>query len=99
MLKIKITESVRETLRYAMLDEKDLVDSLNQGMQEEVSEEDGTLRCICFLAVRRAFDPETAELRRLEVSYRRGEDGLEVFKLEGLDAAPETDSTADVEVF
>ena len=97
MEEIKITESVREMLRYALLDEQDLRDSLKDGMPEEVVEEDGSLRCKCFLAVRRQFDPETAELRQLEASYRRNEDGIEVFNLEGLDPPPEVDpiSAAD----
>ena len=90
MEKIKITDSVREILRYALLDEQDLRDSLTEGMPEEVSAEDGSLRCKCFLAVRRQFDPETAELRRLDVSYRRSAEGIEVFKLDGLDPPPDS---------
>ncbi len=90
MEKIEINESVREMLRYALLDEQDLRDSLAEGMPEEVSVEDGSLRCKCFLAVRRQFDPETAELRRLDVSYRRSDAGIEVFDLEGLEPPPES---------
>ena len=93
MEKIKISESVREKLRHALLDEQDLQDSLTEGMPEEVSAEDGSFRCKCFLAVRRQFDPETAELRRLDVSYHRSAEGIEVFEVDGLESP--TDSTVE----
>lgn len=89
MEEIKISEEVQAILRYSLLDEQDLRDSLVDGIAEEVSTEDGTLRCKCFLAVRRQFDPETAELRRLDVSYRRSHAGIEVFKVEGLEPPPD----------
>jgi hypothetical protein len=97
MENIKVTESVRMTLRYAMLDEQDLRESLKQGISEEVPGDDGSLRCTCFLAVRRQLDPETAELRRLEVSYRRSDEGIEVFDLEGLELPPGVETTISSE--
>ena len=87
---ISISEPVRRQLRAALLEERDLIDSLRRHPHTAVPGEPGSYSCSCKVAVRRPFDPETAELREIEITVRRmGEQGWLVAKVEGLGSGDE----------
>jgi hypothetical protein len=81
---IKIDDGAREQLRLALLDEADLFAVLRHAAHEEVGERPGFARAACTLAVRRPLDPETSELRRVQVLLRRDGDGWTVESIDGL---------------
>jgi len=85
---IGLTESVRRRLREALLPERDLIDAIRQEELRPVDDEPGSYRCVCTLAVRRALDPETAELRRLDVTLHRTESGAMITDVAGLERGP-----------
>ncbi len=87
MERITIIESVRKKLRASLLEDEDLVAGVRQAQPAEVEGQPGHYRCLCAVAVRRPLDPETAEMRELEVGLRRLEDGWEVVRVAGLDWA------------
>ncbi|HVS02869.1 MAG TPA: hypothetical protein VMT16_08875 [Thermoanaerobaculia bacterium] len=82
---IHIPQSIRDQLRLAMVAEQDLEAALRQGEREPIAHPVGCFRARPTLAVPRPMDPETAEMRQLEVYLRPVDDGLEVFAVRGLD--------------
>ena len=82
---IHFPEHIRDQLRLAFVDAEDLRGALRQAEAEPVNNPPGCLRARPTLAVPRPLDPETAELRQLEVYLRPVGDSLEVFAVRGLD--------------
>ncbi|HEV8630222.1 MAG TPA: hypothetical protein VGV61_07890 [Thermoanaerobaculia bacterium] len=82
---IHFAEKVQEQLRLALIDADDLRGALSQSEPEPVAHPPGCYRARPSLAVPRPLDPETAELRQLEVYLRPVEGGFEVFAVRGLD--------------
>lgn len=80
-----LNDEVRRKLREALLEDQDLLVSLRRVRPVEDPDHVGLFRCQCTVAVRRPLDPETSELRQLDVSLRRTEDGFEAFELTGLE--------------
>ncbi len=70
MSNVVIPEALSHLLRANLLEERDLLESISL---TEIAEPDDSGRsvCRCMVPVRRQFDPETAELRRLEVTLVR----------------------------
>ncbi len=93
MAAILISEAVRTKLRASLLEEHDLLDSVRQQRLAEVPGRPGHYRCSCPVAVRRPLDPETAELRQVEVTIRKVEQGWMVEAIEGLEPALEEPSS------
>ncbi len=92
MEKLALTPEVERLLRASMLDQRDLAAGIRQEQLVEVPGKAGHYRCLCTVAVRRPLDPETAQLRRLELSLRRSGETLEVYAVGGLD--PELEELA-----
>jgi hypothetical protein len=82
---IRFAEKVRHQLRLALVDTGDIVGALSGSEPEPVAQPPGCFRVRTTLAVPRPLDPETAEMRQLEVFLRPVEGGLEVFAVRGLD--------------
>jgi hypothetical protein len=82
---IHFPEPIREQLRLAFVDAEDLRGALIATAAEPVANPPGCFRARPTLAVPRPLDPETAEMRQLEVYLRPVDDGLEVFAVRGLD--------------
>jgi hypothetical protein len=85
MTSYRLSEEVRSKLRGALLEDQDLLISLRRLRPVEDPDQAGLFRCQCTVAVRRPLDPETSELRQLEVSLRRTDDGFEAIDLTGLE--------------
>lgn len=82
---IFLPEPIRDQLRMAMLTEPDLIEAVRQEPLEPIPNPPGCLRGRPTLAVPRPLDPETAEMRQLEIFLRPVDGGLEVFAIRGLD--------------
>jgi hypothetical protein len=82
---VHFPEQIRDQLRLAFVDAEDLRGALRQADAEPVSNPPGCFRARPTLAVPRPLDPETAELRQLEVYLRPVGESLEVFAVRGLD--------------
>lgn len=82
---IHVPEPIREQLRLAFVDADDLRGALGAAEPEPVANPPGCFRARPTLAVPRPLDPETAEMRQLEVYLRPIEGGMEVFAVRGLD--------------
>ena len=85
MTNYTLNEEVRSKLSEALLEDQDLLISLRRVHPAEDPEHPGLFRVQCTVAVRRPLDPETSELRQLDVTLRRTEDGFEAFELTGLE--------------
>jgi len=85
MTSYTLSEVVQRKLSEALLEDQDLLVSLRRVRLAEDPDRAGLYRCQCTVAVRRPLDPETAELRQLDVSLRRTDDGFEAFDLTGLE--------------
>ena len=84
--KILIAESLRDRLREALIYIPDLVRILAAQPREPVSGQPGLFRVACALPIPRQMDPETAELRVLQVYLRDTADGqLELLRIDGLE--------------
>jgi hypothetical protein len=86
MPEITITDAVKEQLRSALLEGEDLIAGVQQQDLQDDPESAAEVTASLTLAVRRKFDPETAELREIEVRMRRVESGLEIYKVSGLES-------------
>jgi len=82
---IQFADTIRDQLRLALVDTEDLRGALGDANAEPVANPPGCFRARPTLAVPRPLDPETAELRQLEVYLRPVDGGLEVFAVRGLD--------------
>lgn len=80
-----VPEAVRRQLSEALLDVNDLGEFLRHAKPEVDPARPGFARCAGMLPVRRALDPETAQLRRIEVLLRDTGEGWEVIALHGLE--------------
>ena len=85
MINFTLSDEVRRKLSEALLEDRDLLISLRRVRPTEDPERAGLFHCKCMVAVRRPLDPETSELRHLDVSLRRTEDGFEAVDLTGLE--------------
>ncbi len=87
MSELVISEQLRDLLRANLLEERDLVEAIGLAEIVEVSGEPGRYACRCVVPVRRPLDPETVELRRLQLKLQRHESrGWEVESIDGLAA-------------
>ena len=68
MSNIVVSQELRELLRSNLLEERDLVEAIGLADLEDLAESRGRSVCQCMVPVRRQFDPETAEMRRLQVT-------------------------------
>lgn len=85
MSDISIPPALRDRLREHLLEEQDLLEGIRHEELTEISGRPGRYRCTCTLALRRPLDPETAEMRRLQVVLRRlDSESWEVEEVEGL---------------
>lgn len=91
---IHFPEQIRDQLRLAFVDAEDLRGALLQADAEPVQNPPGCLRARPTLAVPRPLDPETAELRQLEVYLRPVGETLEVVAVRGLDLESLAESAA-----
>ncbi|MGE5234374.1 MAG: hypothetical protein ACM3OB_09705 [Acidobacteriota bacterium] len=83
---VDIPAPMRDLLHAAMLDENDLVAFLRKGPLVEMADKPDHARCTGTLPVRRALDPETSEMRPVEVVLRRSAEGRwQVVAISGLD--------------
>ena len=83
---IHFGEKVSHQLRVALIDRDDLIKALAAAQPEPVPSQPGTFRARPTLAVPRPLDPETAEMRQLEVLLRSMDGGkMEVVAVRGLD--------------
>ncbi len=85
MANITIDDPVRETLRRVLVEEHDLIDSVRRQRPEPIPGEKGRYRCSCLVAMRRPLDPETAEMRRVEVSIRPEGENWAIYAVSGLE--------------
>ncbi len=82
---IRVADALRERLRLALIDERELLDSVRRSPREPIPDVPGQERCRLTLAVRRPLDPETSEMRSLEVRLRPAAGGgLEICAIDGL---------------
>ena len=81
---LRLTDDVEQQLRESLLDGQDLIDAVRQGKRVPVVGEPEHFQCVCIVPVRRPLDPETAELRRLEVTCRRTPAAVEIYRVKGL---------------
>ena len=87
MSDLVIPEPLRELLEAHLLEARDLVEAIGLAEIEEIPGEPGKWSCRCMVPVRRAFDPETAELKRLELRLaRHPSGGWQVEAIDGLTA-------------
>jgi len=82
---IRFADKVSHQLRLALVDTDDLRGALSTIDAEPVANPPGCFRSRATLAVPRPLDPETAEMRQLEVFLRPVDGGMEVFAVRGLD--------------
>ena len=82
---ISFAEKVAHQLRLALVDTDDLRGALRSSDPEPLAQPPGCFRAQATLAVPRPLDPETAEMRQLEVYLRPVDGGMEVFAVRGLD--------------
>ncbi|MCB1058505.1 MAG: hypothetical protein KDD11_23625 [Acidobacteria bacterium] len=81
-----IPEPLRDRLREALIYFPDLERILKASPREPVSTEPGLFRVDCALPIPRQMDPETSELRVLNVYLREVAGGsLEIQRIDGLE--------------
>ena len=85
MTAYSLSDEVRRKLREVLLEDQDLLVGLRRVRPVEDPDRAGLFGCQCTVAVRRPLDPETSELRQLDVSLRRTDEGFEAFELTGLE--------------
>lgn len=86
--KIIIPEVLRDRLREALIYIPDLVRIIEASPREAVSAEPGLFRVDCALPIPRQMDPETSELRILNVYMRDTTGGgAEVLRIDGIEPA------------
>jgi hypothetical protein len=85
---LHVPEAIRQLLSDALLDVNDLGEFLRHAKPEGDPAKPGFARCKGVLPVRRALDPETSQLRQVDVLLRDTGDGWEVIALSGLDREP-----------
>ncbi|MCH9649752.1 MAG: hypothetical protein K0U98_16050 [Deltaproteobacteria bacterium] len=84
--KISISSEVETRLRKSLMQREDLVTLVRGAPKEIISDEAKAFRIRGSLPIPRLMDPETAEMRILEILVRPIEsDHWEIFAIEGLD--------------
>ncbi len=86
MSEIVVSGQISDLLQANLLEARDLIEAIGISDVEELADQPGLYACRCVVPVRRPFDPETAEMRRLEVRLRRHEssESWEVESIVGL---------------
>ena len=82
---LQIPEAIRTQLAESLLDENDIGEFLRHAKPEVDPARPGFAKCAGVLPVRRALDPETSQLRRVELLLRDAGDTWEIVALSGLD--------------
>lgn len=82
---IHVPDPIQDQLRLVFLDRADLIAALQSIDLEPIGEPPTGYRCRPTLAVPRPLDPETAEMKELEVLLEPAADGLRVISISGLD--------------
>jgi hypothetical protein len=82
---IEVPDAVREQLRLGLVRMDDFRPAVENAQLEAVPQPPGCFRAQIQLAVPRPLDPETAQVRRLDVFLRPVDAGYEVFSIRGLD--------------
>lgn len=85
--KLTILPEVRKHLRQALVYEEDLWTLVKTAPREPLNEPAGAFLVKASLPVPRLMDPETAEMRVLEVQVRPSDGGWEIFEVLGLDGS------------
>jgi hypothetical protein len=85
MTSYTLSDEVRRKLNEVLLEDLDLIASLRQVQPKEDPARPGVFRCRCTVAVRRPLDPETSELREIDLLLRRTDEGFEAVELTGLE--------------
>ncbi len=82
---IRIAQDLKLSLKQALILEEDLLTLVRAAPREPLPDGDHAFKVRGALPVPRLMDPETAEMRLLEVYVRSvGSDGWEVFEVGGL---------------
>lgn len=84
---MRVPDPIREQLRQVLLEESDVVEFLGHAQREEIAGDTRFLRCSGLMPVRRASDPETSELRQVEIEVRWLADAWEVVRIRGIEPA------------
>lgn len=79
-----IAANVRQRLRQALLFEEDVLELVRRAPREPHPLHAGAFTVKGALPVPRLLDPETSELRSIELDVRSGDGGLEIFDVRGL---------------
>ena len=82
---MRVPDPIREQLAQVLLEETDVVEFLGHAEREEIDGNSRALRCSGLMPVRRATDPETSELRQVEIEVRWLADAWEVVKIRGIE--------------
>ena len=82
---MRVPDAIREQLRQVLLEESDVVEFLGHAQREEIDGDARALRCSGLMPVRRASDPETSELRQVEIEVRWLADAWEVVRIRGIE--------------
>jgi hypothetical protein len=80
-----IAPDVRQRLREALIFEDDVWTLVKTAPREPLERPPGAIRVRAALPVPRLLDPETAEMRLIEVRLRPITEGWEIFEIVGLD--------------
>ena len=82
---ISIPEPIRHQLRDALVFEQDLLQIVRAQQWEPLVDRSGLFQVTCAMAIPRQMDPETSELRLLEVYLRSvAEDQARIVRIDGL---------------
>lgn len=82
---IRIAPELKESLKQALILEGDLITLVRAAPREPLPEGESSFRVRGALPVPRLMDPETAEMRLLEIHVRALEPGdLEIYAVDGL---------------
>ncbi len=82
---LQIAPNVRDQLRQSLVPEQDLLNILSKQQRHPVPDEPNSFRYSCPIPLPRPMDPETAEMRVLDVFLRPQSEGVwEIYRVEGL---------------
>ncbi|MCB1033586.1 MAG: hypothetical protein KDD47_07110 [Acidobacteria bacterium] len=87
---LRITADLRESLKQALILEEDVLTLVQAAPREPMAGPNRDFKVRGALPVPRLMDPETAELRVLEVHVRPlGGEGWEIYAIDGLEGFSE----------
>jgi hypothetical protein len=84
---MRVPDPIREQLRRVLLEEIDVVEFLGHAQRQEIGGDPRSLRCIGMMPLRRPEDPETSELRQVEIDIQWLADAWEVLRIRGIEPA------------